>query len=226
MIFLYSNQHNSFNYNTASQIIRKLIDGQQFSIQSVVKRTIMQNNNDSPKREGMDDRKRCWWANTSRKMQYYHDSEWNVLIDDDNRFFEFLCIEIMQAGLSFETIIQKREALCDAFDNFDFEKISQYDENKIRELMKDKRIVRNRKKIEAVIYNAKRFSSIVKTYNSFLKWFSSRKSEKDNLNNYIILFKENFRFVGPEIVREFLESSGLITKEHDAECFMHKKKES
>jgi DNA-3-methyladenine glycosylase I len=125
----------------------------------------------------------------------------------------------MQAGLSFESVIQKRNGLNDAFNNFNPCKVADYDEKKIDELMHDDRIIRNRKKIESIIYNAGMFLKIIAEYDSFLKWFE--KSKRLTLDENVILFKKHFKFVGPEIVREFLESSGLVEKEHDKECFMH-----
>ncbi len=181
-----------------------------------------------------DSKSRCSWANSSREMQVYHDNEWNKLILDDFRFFEFFCLEIFQAGLNWDIIIKKRPFFKIAFDNFDFEKIKSYDNKKVKELLEDKNIVRNKLKVKSCIFNAEKFSEIKREYDncksSFYCWL---KKEIESLgyddfnsvplNVYVKLFKKNFKFVGNEIVREFLESSGIIKKEHDKDCFMYKK---
>ncbi len=204
-----------------------------------------------------DNKKRCWWANTTREMQLYHDKEWNRLILDDKRFFEYFCLEILQAGLNWNMIINKRKTIKKLLDNFDFEKIKNYDENKIKQLLQEKEMIKNKIKIKSIIYNAKKFSEIKETIKQQHKQQEEKKTEEakdkkntkkektksyfyiwlkqkikeENYNDfnkvplevYVKIFKKNFKFVGKEIVREFLESSGIIKKEHDKECFMHKK---
>ncbi len=211
-----------------------------------------------------DSKKRCWWANTTREMQLYHDKEWNKLILNDKRFFEYFCLEILQAGLNWNMIINKRKKIKKLLDNFDFEKIKSYDENKIKQLLQEKEMIKNKIKIKSIIYNAKKFSEIKETIKQYYKQQDEKKIEKTKLKKeteakdkkntkekiksyfyiwlkqkikeenyddfnkvplevYIKIFKKNFKFVGKEIVREFLESSGIIKKEHDKECFMHKK---
>ncbi len=98
-------------------------------------------------------KKRCGWVNDDPIYIKYHDEEWGIPIHDDKKLFEFLVLEIFQAGLSWITILKKRDNFRKAFDNFDPVKISKYDEDKIKELMENKGIIRNRKKIEAVINN-------------------------------------------------------------------------
>ena len=101
--------------------------------------------------------KRCEWANHNALMKDYHDKEWGVPQHDDQILFEFLILEGMQAGLSWNTILNKRDNFRKVFDNFDYRKIAKYDKNKIEELLQDERIIRNRLKIQSVISNAKAF---------------------------------------------------------------------
>jgi DNA-3-methyladenine glycosylase I len=147
------------------------------------------------------------WVRSELMREYYR-TEWGRLIDDDTRFFEFLCLEIFQAGLSWDLIIRKREGMRDALDGFDFRAIARYSDEKIGSLSSDARIIRNRRKLEAIRSNARTFRSITDTHASFLAWL--RANEQDTLDAWTALFKRTFRFVGPEIVREFLESSGVL----------------
>lgn len=144
-------------------------------------------------------------------MREYYESEWGRLIDNDIRFFEFLCLEIFQAGLSWETIVKKRKGMRVALDGFDFSVIATYDDTRIEALMLDARVIRHRLKLESIRENARSFVHIVETHDSFLAWL--RANKQDSLESWTRLFKRTFRFMGPEIVREFLESSGVITTE-------------
>ena len=118
--------------------------------------------------------KRCKCVNENNKLYvHYHDNEWGVPNYDDNYMFEFLILESFQAGLSWETILNKRENFRQAFDNFDYKKVANYDENKINELIQNKGIIRNKLKIKAAINNAKIFMEIQKEFNSFSNYIWS-----------------------------------------------------
>jgi DNA-3-methyladenine glycosylase I len=144
-------------------------------------------------------------------MRTYYEKEWGRLIDDDERFFEFLCLEIFQAGLSWETIVKKRDGMRHALDGFDFTRIARYDDAMIERLCSDVRVIRHRMKLEAIRSNAQVFSEIIDEHGSFLVWLT--KNGQDSLEDWIVLFRRTFSFMGPEIVREFLESAGVIDTE-------------
>ena len=154
----------------------------------------------------------------SEVMRVYYENEWGRLVDDDRRFFEFLCLEIFQAGLSWETIIRKRDGMGEALDGFDFSLIAHYNDARIDSLCADPRVIRHRLKLEAIRSNASVFASIVRDHGSFLAWL--RTNKQASLDGWIVLFKDTFRFMGPEIVREFLESSGVIGT--DGTCALSK----
>ena len=141
-------------------------------------------------------------------MREYYEKEWGRLIDDDVRFFEYLCLEIFQAGLSWETIIRKRDGMRAALDGFNHAIIAGYSDARIHELCSDERVIRHRQKLEAIRYNAQVFRRIVDEHGSFLKWIEANR--QGSLGSWTRLFKRTFSFVGPEIVREFLESSGVV----------------
>ena len=142
-------------------------------------------------------------------MREYYENEWGRLVDDDRRFFEYLCLEIFQAGLSWETIIRKRQGMREALDGFDYAIIARYSDAKLDTFCSDARLIRHRGKLEAIRHNAEVFAGIVDEHGSFLAWL--RSNEQDSLDDWMRLFKRSFRFMGPQIVREFLESSGVIT---------------
>ena len=144
-------------------------------------------------------------------MREYYTNEWGHLMDDDRRFFEFLCLEIFQAGLSWETIIRKREDMREALDGFEPSCISQYSDERVEGLLSDTRVIRHRGKLEAIRANARVFVRIVDDHGSFLAWL--RVNEQESLDAWTRLFKRTFAFTGSEIVREFLESSGVIGRD-------------
>lgn len=178
-----------------------------------------------------DERQRCRWAK-SRLMVEYHDREWGVPVHDDRVLFEFLILEGAQAGLSWETILNKRENYRRAFDRFDAKKIARYDARKVRALLKDAGIVRNRLKISATISNAKAFLAVQKEFGSFDKhiWqfvggkpkvntdgsFRARTVESDSMSKD--LKKRGFRFVGSTICYAFMQATGMVD-DHAASCF-------
>jgi DNA-3-methyladenine glycosylase I len=162
----------------------------------------------------------------------YHDNHYGVPIYDDNELFCRLVLEINQAGLSWRTILIKEKYFRTAFSNFDIKTVAKYEEKDIERLMNDKGIVRNRLKINAVIFNAKSILEIQKEYNSFRKWIEVEKkritstsvSDEEIKKEWVKLFKNYFKFVGGEIVGEFLMSIGVLSGAHDKKCLVLNKK--
>lgn len=179
------------------------------------------------------DKVRCKWCNLNNPLYVkYHDEEWCVPTYDDSDLFEFIVLEAFQAGLSWETILNKRENFRVAFDNFDPLVIKEYDDNKINELMNDKGIIRNRRKIDAAIVNAKVFLEIQAEWGTFSKYiwhFTEGKiiyetgKASSELSDQISkdLKKRGMKFVGTTIIYAYLQSIGIIYS-HDEECFMYK----
>ena len=179
--------------------------------------------------------KRCSWCNLNNPQYIkYHDEEWGNPVKDDLKLFEFLILEMFQAGLSWEIILNKRENFKKAFDNFDYCKIANYDKNKINELMSDTGIIRNKLKIVATINNAKIFLKIQKEYKSFSnyiwKWtnnkiiyISDNKITKNNVSDDISkeLKKRGMKFVGSTIIYSYLQAIGIINS-HEKECAFYK----
>ena len=160
-------------------------------------------------------------ADENNVHKLYHDNEYGFPIEDDNGLFARLVLEINQAGLSWETILKKKDNFFTAFDNFDIKKVAKYDEKKIEKLLNDTGIIRNRLKINAAIENAKKILELQKEYGSFKKWIDHHHPlTKDE---WVKLFKKNFRFTGGEIVNEFLMSSGYLPGAHSEACPIFKK---
>lgn len=153
--------------------------------------------------------------------RHYHDNEYGFPIHDDNLLFARLVLEINQAGLSWETILKKKDNFFKAFDDFNIDKVSRYSEKKKEKLMQDAGIIRNRLKIEATIHNAKCIKHIQKEKGSFKKWLDGHhpKSKEE----WVKLFKQTFRFTGGEIVNEFLMSTGYLPGAHVEGCPVYKK---
>lgn len=178
--------------------------------------------------------KRCAWCNLNNEIYVnYHDKEWGVLNLDDSYLFEMLILELFQAGLSFECVLNKREYFKEAYDNFDVNKVSLYDENKINELMNNKNIIRNKRKIEASINNAKIFNNIKNEYGSFhnyLKTFTNDKVIYENdkttseLSDTISsdLKSRGMKFIGSVIIYSYLQAIGIINS-HEKDCYKYKK---
>ena len=179
--------------------------------------------------------KRCSWVNLDNKNYIeYHDNEWGVLRTDDNYLFEMLILEGFQAGLSWECILNKRDAFRKAFDNFDPVKIACYDEDKINSLINNKDIVRNKLKIRASINNARIFLSILDEYHNFynyLKTFTNGKIIKncddcfkttselsDKISND--LKRRGMKFVGSVIIYSYLQAIGVID-DHEIGCYKY-----
>jgi DNA-3-methyladenine glycosylase I len=172
-------------------------------------------------------------------MIAYHDREWGVPVRDDRKLFEFLILEGAQAGLSWSTILNKRENYRRAFDNFDARKIAKYDARKVRSLLADAGIVRNRLKIEAAIQNAKAFLEVQKEFGSFdayiwqfvggrpiqnrrrsIQNVLARTAESDAMSKDLL--KRGFKFVGSTICYAFMQAVGMVN-DHAVDCFRHAK---
>ena len=178
--------------------------------------------------------KRCKWCNENNPLYVeYHDKEWCISNHDDNYLFEMLILESFQAGLSWECVLNKRNDFIVAYDNFNIDKIINYDENKINELLTNSKIIRNKLKIKASISNAKIFKDIQKEYGSFYNYlltFTKNKIlyEIDKTTNDLSdsiskdLIKRGMKFVGSTIIYSYLQAIGFIYS-HDEECFMYKK---
>jgi DNA-3-methyladenine glycosylase I len=151
----------------------------------------------------------------------YHDFEYGFPIHNDNDLFARLVLEINQAGLSWTTILKKKENFFEAFDNFEISLVANYNEEKILQLLKNEGIIRNRLKIESVIDNAARILQIQKKYGSFKNWLDN--NHPMNKDQWVKLFKKTFRFTGGEIVNEFLVSTGYLEGAHIESCPIYKK---
>lgn len=179
--------------------------------------------------------KRCKWCNEGNPIYIeYHDKEWGIFSCDDNYLFEMLILESFQAGLSWECILNKREDFRIAYDNFDIDKVINYDDNKINELLTNKKIIRNKLKIKSSINNARIYKNIQKEYGSFYQYLLTFNNNKiiyevdkttnnlsDNISNDLI--KRGMKFVGSTIIYSYLQAIGLIYS-HDKECFMNSKR--
>jgi DNA-3-methyladenine glycosylase I len=181
--------------------------------------------------------KRCEWAKNNPYNHKYHDEEWGVPVHDDTKLFEFLVLDAFQAGLSWLTILKKRENFRKAFDNFDPIKISKYDEQKIELLMKDEGIIRNKLKIIATIGNAIAFLKVKKEFGSFDNYiwqFTGHKTVHNKWNDFkripvrtkesdlmsLDLKKQGFKFVGSTICYAFMQAAGMIN-DHIIDCFRY-----
>ena len=176
---------------------------------------------------------RCKWCNLKNpKYIEYHDNEWCKLNLDDKYLFEMLILESFQAGLSWKCVLNKRESFKECYNNFDLDKVCNYDEIKINELINNKDIIRNKLKIRASINNAKIFRNIINEYGTFhnyLKQFTDDKIiyEIDKTTNELSdkisndLIKRGMKFVGSTIIYSYLQAIGIIYS-HDKDCFLYK----
>jgi DNA-3-methyladenine glycosylase I len=181
--------------------------------------------------------KRCEWSNRSELEQSYHDHEWGVPIHDDRRLFEFLILEGAQAGLSWSTILKKREGYRKAFDNFDARKIARYTDHDISRLLANPEIIRNRLKINAAISNARAFLQVQEEFGSFDQYIwqfvhdrsvrnvwerltdiPCNTSESDAMSKD--LRKRGFKFVGTTICYAFMQAVGMVN-DHVVGCFRY-----
>ncbi|HKP39158.1 MAG TPA: DNA-3-methyladenine glycosylase I, partial [Pyrinomonadaceae bacterium] len=178
--------------------------------------------------------RRCLWAKTDLSIAY-HDREWGVPIHDDRTLFEFLILEGAQAGLSWETILRKRENYRRAFDNFDPAKVARYGQRKVSSLLNDEGIIRNRLKIAAAIQNAKSFLAVQKEFGSFDAYVwrfvngkplkrkrgapvAAHTPDSDALSRDLL--KRGFKFVGSTICYSFMQAVGMVN-DHDVTCFRY-----
>lgn len=148
--------------------------------------------------------------------QRYHDHHYGFRIEDDDALFGRLLLEINQAGLSWEIILRKEVAFRKAYDGFSIEKIAAYDETHVMRLLGDAGIIRNRLKIRAAIHNAQKIIELRKEFGSFRQWLDAHHPR--TIAEWVRLFKKNFKFMGGEIVGEFLMSIGMLPGAHDADC--------
>ena len=153
--------------------------------------------------------------------RHYHDAEYGFPIADDNHLFARLVLEINQAGLSWETILKKKDNFFKAFDDFDIDKVARYTDKKREKLLQDAGIIRNRLKIDAAISNAKKIKEIQKESGSFKNWLDSHHPKTKE--EWVKLFKQTFRFTGGEVVNEFLMSAGYLPGAHVETCPVYKK---
>src|SRR5258708_20624712 len=182
------------------------------------------------------DKKRCEWADDPMNI-IYHDEEWGVPVHDDTKLFEFLVLEGAQAGLSWTTILKKRENYKKAFESFTVKKIAHYDAKKTASLLSNEGIIRNKLKIAATIQNAKAFLAVQKEFGSFAtyvwEFVNNRpvKSSLQHLRDYPTktkeaellskdLLKRGFKFVGPTICYAFMQAVGLVN-DHQVNCFRY-----
>ncbi|MDB2493823.1 DNA-3-methyladenine glycosylase I [Flavobacteriaceae bacterium] len=179
----------------------------------------------------------CGWCVGDPLYEAYHDEEWGVPLYDDLKLFEFLILETFQAGLSWITILRKRENFRAAFDGFDYNKVAQYDATKFDSLILDKGIIRNKLKIKAAISNAKAFLEIKKEFGSFSNYiwaFVDGKPIKNKIENYKKappntplsdqiskdLKSRGFKFVGSTVVYAHMQATGMVN-DHEIECFRY-----
>jgi len=181
---------------------------------------------------------RCDWCGNDPLYVEYHDNEWGVPVFDDDKLFEFLILETFQAGLSWITILKKRENFRTAFDSFNYKKIATYNEVKFNELLQNKGIIRNKLKIKATISNAVAFMEVQKEFGSFSKYIWKFVNGKPLKNTYktlnevpattalseIIskdLKKRRFKFVGSTVIYAHMQATGMVN-DHVTTCFRHK----
>lgn len=151
----------------------------------------------------------------------YHDKHYGFPIENDNELFGRLILEINQAGLSWDNILKKQTAFREAFDHFDIYKIANYQEKDIERLLGNAKIIRNKLKINAVIYNANQIKTIIQEFGSFKNWLDAQ--DLNQLNDWVKLFKKHFKFVGNEIVNEFLMSTAYLKGAHSENCIIFDK---
>lgn len=183
------------------------------------------------------DRMRCEWAGSDPLMVAYHNQEWGVPLHDDQKLFEFLILEGMQAGLSWMTILRKRDNFRPAFDEFDPHRVAQYDQGKFEELMANPGIIRNRRKIEAAKQNAQAFLAVQKEFGSFDNYMWQFVGGKPLVNAWKMMSEipaktaesevmskdlknRGFNFVGPTICYAHMQATGMVN-DHTTDCFRY-----
>lgn len=183
-------------------------------------------------------KKSCSWPTNDPLMIKYHDKEWGVPLHNDKKLFEFLLLEGFQAGLSWRTILYKRENFRKAFNNFDFNKVAKYNRRKINSLLENEGIIRNKLKVESAVTNAKAFLEVRKEFGTFNKYIWNFVNGKPIQNKFKSLNelpartelsdqiskdlkKRGFKFVGSTIVYAHMQATGMVN-DHIVECFRHK----
>ena len=180
---------------------------------------------------------RCGWCEGDALYEAYHDEEWGVPLFEDKRLFEFLVLETFQAGLSWITILRKRENFRQAFNGFDYKIIADYSEEKVQKLLQNSGIIRNEQKIRASVANAKAFMTVQQEFGSFSKYiwsFVDHKPVQNEVQNYKEapaktdlsidiskdLKKRGFKFVGPTVVYAHMQATGMVN-DHEVACFRY-----
>jgi DNA-3-methyladenine glycosylase I len=183
------------------------------------------------------DKKRCGWCEGDLLYEDYHDKEWGIPLFDDRLLFEFLTLETFQAGLSWITVLRKREYFRKAFDSFNYQKIATYNTKKVATLLSNRGIIRNQLKIEATIKNAQTFMLVQKQYGSFSSYIWGFVSGKPIINRYKTLKQvpahtplaekiskdlkqKGFKFVGPTVVYAHMQATGMVN-DHLIDCYRH-----
>ena len=183
------------------------------------------------------EKQRCGWCKGDTLYEAYHDEEWGSPVKEDNLLFEFLVLETFQAGLSWITVLRKRENFRKAFDSFDYKKIVTYEEKKIQELLQDAGIIRNKLKVRATVSNALAFIKVQEEFGSFSNYvwgFVNDAPIKNNVENYKTapattalsdalskdLKKRGFKFVGSTVVYAFMQATGMVN-DHEMSCFRY-----
>ncbi len=182
---------------------------------------------------------RCPWSESSELMMHYHDTEWGVPVHDDRELFEYIVLDTFQAGLSWSTILNKRENFRKAFDNFDYQKIAKYNEKKIQKLLQDEGIIRNKLKVYGTVNNAQRFLEVQKEFGTFDKYiwqFTGGKVSKNKWQSQKQipaktdqsdamskdLYERGFKFVGSTICYAFMQAAGMVN-DHISTCHRYGK---
>nr|BFF38741.1 DNA-3-methyladenine glycosylase I [Tenacibaculum mesophilum] len=182
-------------------------------------------------------KKRCFWVSNDPLYIEYHDNEWGVPVYDDDKLFEFLILETFQAGLSWITVLKKRENFRKAFDNFDYKKIAKYSEDKYEELLQDAGIIRNKLKIKATITNAQAFMKVQEEFGTFSKYIWAFTNGQPIVNRFEKreevpattelsdaiskdLKKRGFKFVGSTVIYAHMQATGMVN-DHTTDCFRY-----
>jgi len=186
----------------------------------------------------MNELKRCGWCVGDPLYEAYHDKEWGVPVYDDETLFEFLVLETFQAGLSWITILRKRENFREAFDDFDYKKIAEYPEEKIQQLLLNAGIIRNKLKVRATVTNARAFMKLQEEFGSFSNYiweFVDHKPINNSVQDYKKapptteisdklskdLKKRGFKFVGSTVIYAHMQATGMVN-DHEEDCFRNK----
>ena len=182
--------------------------------------------------------KRCAWANNNKLEQEYHDEKWGIPVFEDKELFKMLCLEGMQAGLSWVTVLNKMQGLCEAYDDFDPEVVINYDEKKEEELLQNEGIIRNRLKVKSVAINAEAYFKVCEEFDSFSNYLWGFVNHKPIINSWKSieevpaktelsdriskdLKKRGFKFVGSTIVYAFMQAVGMVN-DHLLDCYFRR----